>query len=325
MPNFQNLRTQEVQEQLIRDYFPHIINLREQVQLVYWSNFHFISKNLLDLLPFGWLLGGRRFYSYVNYQLGPIKDKARRNLLYWTLGDVRRFDGQPANQITLSYDETFFWHYVVPPWHQEIVTQLICGNRIRFLSHFHLLQEKVEVEFSEIRAISGSGADYQLVCTDSKEYIWRFADQIWETNIVNQEFNLVNPWTFNLPISEPNNLGREEAYQECLRILSEITDDLKPHKWASTAGTQVGTTSLPPSSPACTTHASTPESEYIRSRNYSFPADFSLDLICYCGIDVCHCENRHRPGTPPTPPNVFLWDPTQRTHPIPGLHYNHAG
>ena len=170
------------------------------------------------------------------------------------------------------------------------------------------------------------GADYQLVNTDSKEYIWRFADQIWETNIVNQEFDLVNSQTFNLPISKPNNLRREEAYQERLRILSEITNDLEPNNsyWASADSTQVGT-SLPPSSPAHTTRASTLESKYIRSQNYSFLADFCLDLICYCGIDVCCCKNGRRPGTPPTPPNVFLWDPTQRTHPIPGLHYNCAG
>ena len=180
------------------------------------------------------------------------------------------------------------------------------------------------MEFSKIRAISGSGTNYQLVYTDSKEYIWRFADQIWETNIVNQEFDLVNPWTFNLPISEPNNLGREEVYQEHLRILSEITDDLKPNNsyWAGADSTQTGTDSLPPSSPQPTSCASTPLSKYIRSQNYSFPADFGLNLICYCGIDVCCCKNRCRPGTPPTPPNIFLWDPTQRTHPIPRLHYN---
>ena len=107
------------------------------------------------------------------------------------------------------------------------------------------------MEFSEIRAISGLGADFQLVNTDSKEYVWKFADQLWETNIVNQEFDLVNPWTFNLPISEPNNLGREAAYQKHLRILSEITDDLEPNNsyWASADSTQIGTTSLPPSSP----------------------------------------------------------------------------
>ena len=141
MPNFRNLRTQEVQEQLVREYFPHIVDLQEQVQLVYWSDFHFISKNLLDLLPFGRLLGGRCFYSYIDYQLGPIKDEARRNLLYWTLGDVRRFDRQPADQITHSYDKTFFWHYIVPPQHHKIIIQLIRGNRIRFLSRFHLSQE----------------------------------------------------------------------------------------------------------------------------------------------------------------------------------------
>ena len=150
MLNFRNLRTQEVQDQLVREYFPHIVDLWEQVQLVYWSDFHFISKVLLDILPFGCLLIGRRFYAYVDYQLGLLADEAQRNLLYWALGDVRRFDRAPADQITLSYNKTFFWHYVVPPWHHKIITQLICGNRIRFLSRFHLLQEKVEVEFSKI-------------------------------------------------------------------------------------------------------------------------------------------------------------------------------
>ena len=134
----------------MREYFPHITNFQEQVQLVYWSNFHFISKTLLQLLPFSQLLGERRFYQYANYQLGPLANEARRNLLYWALGDVQRFDRQPVDQITLSYNKTFLWHYVVLLQHQEIITALQARNRIRFLSQFHLLQTKVEVEFSEI-------------------------------------------------------------------------------------------------------------------------------------------------------------------------------
>ena len=203
----------------MREYFPHIADLQEQVQLVYWSDFHFISETLLQFL------GGRRFYQYANYQLGPLADKARRDLLYWALGDVWRFDRQPTDQITLSYNETFLWQYIVLPQHQEIITALWAGNRIRFLSWFHLSQTKVEVEFSKIWALSILATKFWLVCTDSKEYTWRFADWVWETNIVNQEFDLINPQTFNFPITKPNNLRREEVYQEHLRILQEIPDD----------------------------------------------------------------------------------------------------
>jgi len=129
---------------------PLIADLRDQVQLTYWSNHHFIAQTLLDQLPFGEILGSYRFYQYVNYQLPNLLEAARRNLLYWTLTDIRQYNRTPADQISLFYDETFLWHYSAPAFQEEIIMQIRQGNRVRFLSRFLLSQTQVQVEFNKI-------------------------------------------------------------------------------------------------------------------------------------------------------------------------------
>jgi hypothetical protein len=42
---------------------------------------------------------------------------------------------------------------------------------------------------------------------------------------------------------------------------------------------------------------------------------------CDCGIDLCQCGAKY-PGTPDTPPGVFLWHPNLTDHPAEGVHYN---
>ena len=78
--------------------------------------------------------------------------------------------------------------------------------------------------------------------------------------------------------------------------------------------------------PSLTSCASTLLSEYQRSRDldqHASPAEISR--YCYYGIDVCNCDI-YVPGTPPTPPYIFLWKPKESPRPIEGLHWNrHTG
>ena len=95
---------------------------------MYWSDFHYITQTLFDLLPFGQLFGGSCFYVFSDYQLDPIADEAQRNLLFWSLGNVTTYNGQRTREITLFYDKTFFWHYIVPSREEEIKQHLLEGH-----------------------------------------------------------------------------------------------------------------------------------------------------------------------------------------------------
>jgi len=131
---------------------------------------------------------------------------------------------------------------------------------------------------------------------------------LWEVNIINHEQALVNPANFSRPITEPNAFGRETEYQERLeQILSQPDDfSIDTQYWNSLETTKVDSTlpSSSPSLPALSSRAHTPELQQ-----------------CWCGIDLCLCNNP-RPNTPPTPPYIFLWKPTAlNTQPLIGLHY----
>jgi len=196
----------EVQTQ-VQSQLPSLVDLRDQVQLMYWSEHHFIVQTLLDQLPFGEILGSYRFYQYVDYQLPSLLEAARRNLLYWILANIRQYNRNPADQISLFYNETFLWHYSAPAFWEEIITQIRQGNRVRFLSWFLLSQTQVQVEFNEIQLLTTGPIGYQFIYTDSKEYSYSFNTTLWETTIQNHKFALVNPTQYTLPITQPNAQG----------------------------------------------------------------------------------------------------------------------
>jgi hypothetical protein len=301
------------QEQIVREQFPQLADLRHQVHLTYWSEQHFITRDLLCRLPFGRILSTTTFYQYVDFQLPDLITAARRNFTLWALIGIRQYNRSLVDQLTLFYDDTFFWHYSIPANRSEILAQIQRGSRIRFLSRFHLSQTQIEVEFSEVRAVSDSDTEFQLVYTDSKEYTYNWLSGLWDHHIHNQEFNLLNPTIYTTPISEPHHNGREAEYQayfETLRTHTDLILDLS--YWGSLESTRV---------PSLTSRASTPESEYRRSRELDLQrASPALDP-CLCGIDVCRC-NAPRPDTPPTPPYISLWSPLEHFDPIEGLHYN---
>jgi len=144
------LEIQEIQDEFLREAGFDLSDLRTQVQLTYWSEQHFITQSLLELLPFGEILSDICFYSYVDYSLDKLISKANQTLLYWRLSGITQYDGTPVTQLSLFYDETFLWHYSTPSYREEIRSQLQSGHRVRFLSRFLLSQTKIEVEFNEI-------------------------------------------------------------------------------------------------------------------------------------------------------------------------------
>ena len=62
----------EVQEQVLREQFPNLADLRNQVHIAYWSEQHFITQDLLDLLLFSRVLSATAFYHYTDFQLDDL-------------------------------------------------------------------------------------------------------------------------------------------------------------------------------------------------------------------------------------------------------------
>ena len=165
----------QIQEQLVREQFLSLVDLRTQVHFTYWSELHLVTRELCDQLPFGQIFSATSFYRLIDFQLGSLVTAAQRTLTLWALIGVRQYNGSLVDQLTLFHDETFLWHYSVPPKRQEILYQIHNGNRVRFLSRFFLSQTKIELEFSEIQLLSSGD---QLVYTDSKEYTYSCRDSL---------------------------------------------------------------------------------------------------------------------------------------------------
>ena len=303
----------KVQTQLLREQFPSTADLRNQVHITYWSEQHLVTQELLDLLPFGRVLSATAFYHYTDFQLDDLVAEAQRNLVLWVLTGVCQYNGLLVNQLSLFHDDTFLWHYSVPPRCQKIILHIQQGNKIRFLSRFYLLQAKIELEFSEICLVNYS-SEPELIYSDSKDYTYHWLTNLWDISIVNPEYQLINPQQFTRPIQHPNTQGRETKYLAfSLSYLNTSNLILDTDYWASVDTTRV---------PSLTSHASTLESEYHRSRELDLCQHASPALDpCYCGIDMCYCDTPI-PGTPPTPSYIALWKPKEHPRLIEGLHYN---
>jgi len=284
-----------------------------------------VPQDLLDILPFGRLFSAQHFYHYIDYQLIDILNAATCCTAYWQLSGAHNFDQSPATQISLFYNETFFWHYFVLSHRPEIITQIQAGHRIRFLSRVYVSETKVEVEFNEIRLQTNPSGEftstnlYQFVYSDERILMYWQNNRAWTTDLLTPHTSLIDPPSgFTLPITQPNTQGRDTKYLERFqRILLEpdlLSLDSSYHNSVDSTlpPTLVGT---PQSSPP-----STPESVYRRAQEITFSND-NPDL-CFCGIDLCRCDS-HYPGTPPTPLGIHLWDPQFfRPGPIEGLYYN---
>jgi hypothetical protein len=269
--------------------------LDAQAHLTYWSDNSSVPQPLLDILPFGRALSLSAFYQYMDFQLPELVERCLATFLFWSLGQTPQFATVSTNQITLFYDETFFWHYFVPVRRQDIIDTLRAGHKIRFLFQFILNQEEIKVDFHEIHLCTGANNAWgiELVYCPSKVYKYRWLSQIWETTITNHEQCLIDPIICIIPSAEPSpfTYSQEHEYQDQLqRILSYPTDlCIDTQYWDTPSDTESSLSS--PSSLAT--------EEFIATR--ARPSVIPLLVDCLCKPDVCHCEIRY-PGTPPTPP-----------------------
>jgi len=319
------LEIQEIRNEFLREAGFNLTDLRSQIQLTYWSEQHFITQGLLELLPFGEILSDIRFYLYVDYSLDELISKANQTLLYWRLLGITQYDGTPVTQLSLFYDETFLWHYSAPSYQEEICLQIQSGHRVRFLSRFLLSQTEIEVEFNEIQLQTNFDDDFQFVYTDSNTYQYKFTNLRWQPIHTILSFPLINPLTFSLPIMVPNALGRETKYQAYLAQIQNLPNNIhiQDHYWDSVDSTPANT--LGPTH--INTLSTSSDTDYWTPTNFQFasptPESGSTNStrLCVCGTDICYCDTQ-QPRTPLTPASISLWNPKYSNQPINGLHYN---
>ena len=226
----------QLREQIIRDYFSHVIDLCTQVQLSSWSEHQLIPRPLLALLPFGRTLDPVQFDQYLVWVLPEIVEASQRSLLYWTIISDQDSRNLLDEQVTIFFDETFFWHYYISAKIEEIIQSIQDGNRVRFLSRFHLLQTQIELEFNEIQLLTTEPP--QLVYTDCEERIYSWSRHFWHTRTLSRNPSLLDPQEFIVPPFRQT-IGRDPEYQETLRRILSHPDDihLNPLYWDSNGST----------------------------------------------------------------------------------------
>ena len=226
----------QLREQIIRDYFPHVVNLRTQVQLSSWSENQIVPRPLIALLPFGRTLDPVQYDQYLVWVLPEIVETSRRSLLYWTITNAWEPNDLFDEQISIFFDEVFFWHYYVSAKVEEIIQSIQNGNRIQFLSCFHLSQTQIELEFNEIQLLTTEPP--QLVYTDCEEHIYSWSRRFWHTHTLSRNPSLLDPQEFTIPPFRQT-IGRDPEYQETLQRILSHPDDIRlnPLYWDSNGST----------------------------------------------------------------------------------------
>ena len=165
-------------------------------------------------------------------------------------------------------------------------------------------ETKVEVEFNKIwlQTVTSrnftSSELYQFIYTDDRILTYLWNNHMWNTELLTPHTSLIDPPShFTLPITQPNTQGRDTKYLEhfqCILLepdLLMLNSSYHNSMDSSVPPTLVNT---PQSSPP-----STPELVYWRAWELTFP-DNHPDL-CFCGIDICHCNSHH--------PTYPTWNP----------------
>ena len=282
-PHRAALRTQLFPEStLVNTSTHHAVNC--------WTADSRVLKPLLDALPFGVILRADHYANFRDHALNLIPDLARKQLLFWQL-DRPLTLGEPIQALTLAEEEANLWHDHVVPNEFEYQQALVGGERLRFLTCFHLDYTRIRITLAGVRLRSTpepfGQTSYAFVQCDDREYTYVWTEQRWDVSIDSNDPRTVNPEIFTVPapLRPSDNLG--------VPIALLATPD----------------TPLPPSTP------SDPVSSGWEGPLRPWTPNFAPSE-CWCKQEVCDCN--YRPDTPPTPENIVLWTPRAKYLPYQG-------
>jgi hypothetical protein len=289
-------------------------DLRATSTIESWSDTTHLLRRLWRHLPFGRHLGPSDYDDLVNTLSVTVED-AREQLYYWYTAGPRatQSNNHPVESVHLFSSSRYLWFEHIAPIRQQLINSILFGHRIRYLDHFRLDYELIELTFAELRLNPiqfGTlpipvQTPFRLVICQGRTHTYRWNNRTWDITLENPDTSLTDPIHFRLPPATPAEAEEDLEYYISRRIPTPPTSRQRPANSSpfplinriSTDDDGWGTTDT-------TWPDSTTESEDTTLTTPSlFPA-------CWCRIDVCSCT--HRPNTPPTPPGITLWSPSDR-------------
>ena len=177
-----------------------------------WTADSRVFKPLLDALPFGVILRADHYANFRDHALNLIPDLARKQLLFWQL-DRPLTLGEPIQALTLAEEEANLWHEHVVPNEFEYQQALVGGERLRFLTCFHLDYTRIRITLAGVRLRSTpepfGQTSYAFVQCDDREYTYVWTEQRWDVSIDSNDPRTVNPEIFSVPapLRPSDNLG----------------------------------------------------------------------------------------------------------------------
>jgi hypothetical protein len=337
--------------QVLDDFWDEseFIQIRLEPTVETWSPPTQLLRSLWRYIPFGRHLAPEDYDDVIN-NLHLLKEQAREQLFYWyTAGPLAtNLQGSPVDSLTLFIESERFWFQHIAPIQQYLKDQIHQGRRIRYLERFHLDYDRIELSFNEIRISQiqfGTlppiiQAPYRLVICPGREHTFRWPTNFWETGLENPDSNLVNPTEYRLPptsqfpffeqptaVRLPSTADLPVPNSDAITTRRPTTERINPDESdeddyrrsrnlptppALRRNSQIRVF-IPPVEPLANRIATSTNSDANSDSRWN-STNTTVDDIkfpaCWCSTDVCYCS--HRPETPPTPPGITLWSPSDR-------------
>jgi len=132
-------------------YFPEssLVNTNLTPSISCWTAEPQVLGSLFEALKFGILLRADKHNALVNC-LPNIANHACEQLLFWQLKQPLTL-GEPAQALTLTKSKSHLWNMCIIPWEEEFQLAILGGERLHFLSHFHLNYTCIRLTFCSVR------------------------------------------------------------------------------------------------------------------------------------------------------------------------------
>jgi hypothetical protein len=126
-------------------------DLRASSTIESWSNTTHLLRRLWRHLPFGRHLGPSDYDDLVNTLSVTVED-AQEQLYYWYTAGPRatQSNNHPVESVHLFSSSRYLWFEHIAPIRQQLINSILFGHRIRYLDHFRLDYELIELTFAEL-------------------------------------------------------------------------------------------------------------------------------------------------------------------------------
>jgi hypothetical protein len=212
-------------------------DLRATSTIESWSDTTHLLRRLWRHLPFGRHLGPSDYDDLVNTLSVTVED-AREQLYYWYTAGPRatQSNNHPVESVHLFSSSRYLWFEHIAPIRQQLINSILFGHRIRYLDHFRLDYELIELTFAELRLNPiqfGTlpipvQTPFRLVICQGRTHTYQWNNRTWDVNLENPDTSLTDPIRFRLPPATPAEAEEDLEYYISRRIPTPPTSRQRP-------------------------------------------------------------------------------------------------